>query len=153
RGHVGIRRRAPGACRVGTNWAAFGPRFEPCHHAAPGDDSQPASCEESASMDTPTRPALIAGEDPALARMRALLQHAPVAMAFTRAQRFELVSEHMNHLFGHGDGTELAGLSTRAVHVSDAAHTMLAERLASAFAAGRPLDEEIEYARRDGSRF
>jgi diguanylate cyclase (GGDEF)-like protein/PAS domain S-box-containing protein len=104
-------------------------------------------------MDTQTRPELITGEDPALARMRALLQHAPLALAFTRAQRFELVSEHMNHLFGHGEGTELAGLSTRAVHVSDAAHTMLAERLATAFTAGRPLDEEIEYVRRDGSRF
>jgi diguanylate cyclase (GGDEF)-like protein/PAS domain S-box-containing protein len=104
-------------------------------------------------MDTQTRPELITGEDPALARMRALLQHAPLAMAFTRAQRFELVSDHMNHLFGHGEGTELAGLGTRVAHVSDAAHTMIGERLAAAFGAGRPLDEEIEYVRRDGSRF
>ena len=64
-------------------------------------------------MDTQTRPELITGEDPALARMRALLHHAPLAMAFTRGQQFELVSEHMNHLFGHGEGTELAGLNYR----------------------------------------
>jgi diguanylate cyclase (GGDEF)-like protein len=59
----------------------------------------------------------------------------------------------MNHLFGHDEGSELAGLSTRATHVSDMAHAMLEERLAAAFAAGRPLDEEVEYVRRDGSRF
>jgi len=104
-------------------------------------------------MDTQTRPELITAEDASLARMRALLERAPLAMAFTRGQTFELVSDHMNHLFGHGDGTELAGLSTRVAHVSDAAHTMLGERLAAAFNAGRPLDEEIEYVRRDGSRF
>jgi len=101
-------------------------------------------------MDTKTRPELIAGDDSALLRMRALLEHAPLAMAFVRQQRFELVSDHMNHLFGHDDGAELAGQSTRVTHVSDA---MIVERMAASFAAGRPLDEEIEYVRRDGSRF
>src|SRR6266446_199689 len=104
-------------------------------------------------MDTKTRPELIAGDDSAVLRMRALLERAPMAMAFVRQQRFELVSDHMNHLFGHDDGAELAGQSTRVTHVSDAAHAMIAERMAASFAAGRPLDEEIEYVRRDGSRF
>jgi diguanylate cyclase (GGDEF)-like protein/PAS domain S-box-containing protein len=104
-------------------------------------------------MDTQTRPELITGEDCAVLRLRALLDRAPLAMAFVREQRFELVSDHMNHLFGYDEGVELGGLGTRVTHVSDAARAMLDERLAAAFAAGRPLDEEIEFVRRDGSRF
>jgi len=87
------------------------------------------------------------------ARMRALLVRAPMAVGFVAGQQFEVVSEHFNHLFGHGDETDLSGQATRSVHVSDGAHGGLYERLGQAFAAGRPLDEEIEYVRRDGSRF
>lgn len=104
-------------------------------------------------MDTKTRPDLVAGEDSALLRMRALLDHAPMAIAFVRQHRFEVVSDHLNHLFGVDEGADLAGQNTRVTNVSDAAHTMLAERIAAAFAAGRPFDGEIEYVRRDGSRF
>jgi diguanylate cyclase (GGDEF)-like protein/PAS domain S-box-containing protein len=92
-------------------------------------------------------------EDPTLARMRALLERAPMAMAFTRGDQFEVASEHMNHLFGHGDHSELSGQQVRVVHVSDGAHTALMQKLQSAFAAGRPVDEEIEYVRADGGRF
>lgn len=87
------------------------------------------------------------------ARMRALLVRSPIAVAFVQGQQFEVVSEQFNHLFGHGDETDLSGQATRAVHVSDGAHGGLHERASQAFAAGRPLDEEIEYVRRDGSRF
>ncbi len=104
-------------------------------------------------MDTKTRPELIAGEEGALLRLRALLDHAPTAMAFVRGGRFEVVSDAMNHLFGHDEGAGLAGGSVASTQVSPAAHAMLVERLAAAFTGGRPLDEEIEYVRRDGSRF
>jgi diguanylate cyclase (GGDEF)-like protein/PAS domain S-box-containing protein len=104
-------------------------------------------------MDTKTRPELIAGEAGALLRLRALLDHAPLAMAFVRNQRFEVVSDAMNHLFGHEDGAGLAGQGVAGSHVSPAAHSMQNERMSTAFAAGRPLDEEIEFVRRDGSRF
>jgi len=87
------------------------------------------------------------------ARIRALLVRAPVAVAFVKNGQFEVVSEQFNHLFGHGDETDLVGSATRSVHVSDAAHAGVSERLSAAFAAGRPVDEEIEYVRRDGSRF
>lgn len=87
------------------------------------------------------------------ARMRALLVRAPMAAGFVRDARFEVVSEHFNHLFGHGDETDLGGQGTRSVHVSDTAHAGILERLNAAFASGRPLDEEIEYVRGDGSRF
>jgi diguanylate cyclase (GGDEF)-like protein/PAS domain S-box-containing protein len=87
------------------------------------------------------------------ARLRALLVRAPTAVGFVQAARFELVSEEFNHLFGHGDETDLSGQDTRSVHVSDGAHGAVHERMTAAFAAGRPIDEEIEYVRRDGSRF
>ncbi|MFN5048646.1 GGDEF domain-containing protein [Roseateles sp.] len=87
------------------------------------------------------------------ARLRALMVRSPLAVGFTQGARFELVSEQFNHLFGHGDDTDLGGQACRGVYVSDAAYQSLQERLGAAFAAGRPLDEEVEYVRRDGSRF
>jgi len=92
-------------------------------------------------------------EDSTAARLRALLVRAPTAVAFVAGQRFEVVSEEFNHLYGFGDDSDLAGQGTRVVHTTDLAHTGLHERAAAAFAAGRPLDEEIEYVRRDGHRF
>jgi len=87
------------------------------------------------------------------ARMQALMQRAPLAFAFVAAGRFELVSEPFNTLFGHGDDTDLAGQGVAAVHVSEAACQGVRERIAAAVNAGQPLDDEIEYVRRDGSRF
>lgn len=100
-------------------------------------------------MSTPTTPA----EDTTATRLRALLVRAPTAVAFVSGQRFEVVSEEFNHLFGFGDESDLTGQGTRAVHTTDVAHTALQERTTAAFAAGRPLDEEIEYVKRDGHRF
>jgi diguanylate cyclase (GGDEF)-like protein/PAS domain S-box-containing protein len=104
-------------------------------------------------MSAPLRSDATVSADAIQVRMRALMERMPLAMAFTRAQRFEAVSEYFNHLFGHGDDTDLTGQNTRAAHVSDVAHGALQDRLTAAFAAGRPLDEEVEYVRRDGSRF
>ncbi|WP_457426736.1 GGDEF domain-containing protein [Roseateles sp. P5_E7] len=92
-------------------------------------------------------------DDPTTARLRALLVKAPTAVAFVAGQRFEVVSDEFNHLFGFGDDSDLAGQGTRSVHTTDLAHTALHERATAAFAAGRPLDEEIEYVKRDGHRF
>ncbi|MCF8205799.1 MAG: GGDEF domain-containing protein [Methylotenera sp.] len=91
--------------------------------------------------------------DTTAARLRALMVRAPTAVAFVAAQRFEVVSEEFNHLFGFSDDADLAGQSTRVVHTTDLAFSGLNERAAAAFAAGRPLDEEIEYVKRDGHRF
>ncbi|WP_158218142.1 GGDEF domain-containing protein [Roseateles puraquae] len=91
--------------------------------------------------------------DTTAARLRALMVRAPTAVAFVAGQRFEVVSEEFNHLFGFGDDADLAGQSTRVVHTTDLAFSGLNERAAAAFAAGRPLDEEIEYVKRDGHRF
>lgn len=92
-------------------------------------------------------------DDSTAARLRALLVRAPTAVAFISGQRFEVVSEEFNHLFGFGDDSDLAGQGTRVVHTTDLAHASLLERTAAAFAAGQPLDEEVEYVKRDGHRF
>lgn len=92
-------------------------------------------------------------DDHTAARLKALLVRAPTAIAFVAGQRFEVVSEEFNHLFGFGDDADLTGQPTRVVHTTDLAHAGLSERAAAAFAAGRPLDEEIEYVKRDGHRF
>lgn len=92
-------------------------------------------------------------DDNTAARLRALMVRAPTAVAFVSGQRFEVVSEEFNHLFGFGDDADLSGQSTRVVHTTDLAHTGLSERAAAAFGAGQPLDEEIEYVKRDGHRF
>ncbi|MFG6431107.1 GGDEF domain-containing protein [Roseateles sp. LYH14W] len=100
-------------------------------------------------MSSTTAPA----EDTTAARLRAMLVRAPTAVAFVSGQRFEVVSEEFNHLFGFGDDSDLAGQGTRVVHTTDLAHTALHERAGAAFTAGRPLDEEMEYVKRDGHRF
>ena len=100
-----------------------------------------------------SRAAAAPNEEPTAARLRALLVRAPTALAFVSGRRFEVVSEEFNHLFGFGDDSDLGGQGTRVVHTTDLAHAGLHERAAAAFAAGRPLDEEIEYVRRDGHRF
>lgn len=92
-------------------------------------------------------------EDPTAARMRALLVRSPTAVAFVAGQHFQVVSEEFNHLFGHGDDTDLTGQPTRQVHTNDLTHSGIFERAQAAFTAGQPLDEEVEYVKRDGYRF
>lgn len=87
------------------------------------------------------------------ARMRALMMSVPLAVGFVKDGCFELVSDQFNHLFGYGDDSDLVGQGSRSVHVSDTAQQGVAERMAKAFAVGKPLKEEIEYVRRNGSRF
>ncbi len=86
-------------------------------------------------------------------RLAALLQRAPLALAFVADRRFQILSEAFNQLLGHVDDHDLTGAETRAVFVSDATHKALSDRLASGFTAGQPLDDEIEFVRRDGARF
>lgn len=104
-------------------------------------------------MATQPQAAAEGASDVIAARMRALMVRAPVAAGFVKNGQFEVVSEQFNHLFGHGDETDLAGQGTRSVQVSDASHQSLQERTHAAFVSGKPLDDEIEFVRRDGSRF
>jgi diguanylate cyclase (GGDEF)-like protein/PAS domain S-box-containing protein len=87
-----------------------------------------------------------------LGRMQAIMAYAPVGICFTRDKKFELVSTRFNNLLGYGD-PGLTGQSPRVIYGSDAFYAELGERVGKAFGAGQPFDEEIEFMRRDGSRF
>ncbi|MBV8125219.1 MAG: sensor domain-containing diguanylate cyclase [Burkholderiaceae bacterium] len=87
------------------------------------------------------------------ARMRAMLVRSPTAIGFVKDGVFEVVSEQFNHLFAYDEDADLTAQSARKILVSELAYTALHERVLNAFHAGRPLDEEVEYVRRDGSRF
>lgn len=90
---------------------------------------------------------------PDAARLLAVLVRSPLAVAFVADGCFVRVSEPFNHLFGHLEDSELTALSVRQVFVSDAAHGSCTERLRASFQAGQPVDDEVEFVRRDGSRF
>ena len=77
---------------------------------------------------------------------------APVGIAFTRLSHFELVSAQFGEMFGHPCDA-IVGKPTHLICLSESDHRALGLRVASAFAAGKMFDEEIELVRRDGSRF
>jgi diguanylate cyclase (GGDEF)-like protein/PAS domain S-box-containing protein len=87
-----------------------------------------------------------------LQRLQAIMAYAPVGICFTRDKKFELVSTRFNHLLGYDD-PGLTGQSPRVIYGSDAFYAELGERVAAAFGERQPFDEEIEFMRRDGSRF
>ncbi len=87
------------------------------------------------------------------ARLQALLVRSPLAVAFVANSSFVRVSEPFNHLFGHLEDTELNGAAVRGSFASDSAHTACMERLRASFQSGQPVDDEVEFVRRDGSRF
>jgi diguanylate cyclase (GGDEF)-like protein/PAS domain S-box-containing protein len=87
-----------------------------------------------------------------LAKMRAVMAKAPVGIAFTRNRRFELVSDEFNRLLGY-EGSSLDGEAARRIYASDEFYQGLGMRVAAAFGVGRIFAEEIEFVRRDGSRF
>jgi diguanylate cyclase (GGDEF)-like protein/PAS domain S-box-containing protein len=86
------------------------------------------------------------------AKMRAVMAKAPVGIAFTRNRRFELVSDEFNRLLGY-EGSGLEGEAARVIYDSDEFYQGLGTRVGAAFGMGRVFSEEIEFVRRDGSRF
>jgi diguanylate cyclase (GGDEF)-like protein/PAS domain S-box-containing protein len=84
--------------------------------------------------------------------MRAVMAKAPVGIAFTRNRRFELVSDEFNRLLGY-EGSGLEGEAARVIYASDEFYQELGTRVGAAFGMGRVFSEEIEFVRRDGSRF
>ena len=87
-----------------------------------------------------------------LQRLQAVMAHAPVGFAFTRDKHFEAVSVQFERLLGYPPGA-LDFTPARQIYASDAVYDALGARVAAAFTAQRPLDEELEFIRRDGSVF
>jgi diguanylate cyclase (GGDEF)-like protein/PAS domain S-box-containing protein len=83
-------------------------------------------------------------------KMRAVLEKAPVGIAFTRRGRFELVSAQCEHMFGHGPGA-MTGRESRMICLSEETHRAFVARTAAAFAAGRLMDEEKQLQHADGT--
>jgi diguanylate cyclase len=98
------------------------------------------------------RAAIQKSGDELLLKMQAVMGNAPVGIAFTRLSHFELVSSQFGIMFGHSCES-VVGKPTHMICVSEDEHRALGLRVASAFAAGRMFDEEIELVKQDGSRF
>ncbi len=87
-----------------------------------------------------------------LAKMRAVMAKAPVGITFTRNRRFELVSAEFSRMLGYPQG-DLEGEPARIIYASDEFYQGLGARVAAAFSTRQVFAEEIEFVRRDGSRF
>lgn len=85
-------------------------------------------------------------------RLLAILEHAPMGIAFARSSRFELVSRHLAQMFGR-DTSELQGHSTRIMYASDADRSDLVARAKSMFATSGSFDGEARLAQADGNVF
>ena len=124
----------PRARSTGRAWAASSAscRASPARHdAAPSE---------------PPRRAIFARED------AAIMAKAPVGIALTRHRRFELVSAEFNRLLGYEEAG-LEGEAPRLIYASDEFYQALGTRVAAAFAVTQLFSEEIEFLRRDGTRF
>ncbi len=87
-----------------------------------------------------------------LQKLGSVMSAAPVGLAFTRSQCFELVSEELCRLLGRQEA-EVLGQRTQMIFVSNEDHAALGPQVGAAFAAGRPYSGEWELLRADGSRF
>jgi len=99
-----------------------------------------------------TRAHSLAEQRRLLARLQAVMQHAPVGFAFTRERKFEMVSADFEKLLGYPAGA-LEGQAPQVIYASDEVYADLGARVGAAFGARRAFDDEIEFARRDGQRF
>ncbi len=90
--------------------------------------------------------------DELLVKMRAVMAHAPVGIAFTRNGRFELVSDQFARLFGYASA-QVQGMEMHRVSRSPEAHLAFLRMATETFASGRNCDVELELVRADSSRF
>lgn len=87
-----------------------------------------------------------------LQKLGSVMSAAPVGLAFTRNQSFELVSEELCRLLGRSE-SEVVGQRTQMIFVSNEDYAALGPEVASAFAQGRPYSGEWQMLRADGTRF
>lgn len=85
-------------------------------------------------------------------QLESVMAAAPVGIAFTRAQRFEMVSRQFCLILGREEST-LLGQPTQQIYASNEDFLALGPRVGKAFAAGQPYDGELRMLRADGSTF
>lgn len=87
-----------------------------------------------------------------LRQLEAVLDHADVGIALTRAGRFELVSRQFCHIF-RCEKQDAVGQSTRMIYPSDEAFEALVAAARPALTEEGVLDTELELIRRSGQVF
>lgn len=87
-----------------------------------------------------------------LQKLGSVMAAAPVGLAFTRDQRFELVSAEFCRLLGHAEGAIL-GQRTQVIFASNADYAALGPQVGEAFGRGEPYGGEWQMLRADGTRF
>jgi len=91
--------------------------------------------------------ALMAGQ------MRSVMAAAPIGIAFTNHQKFQLVGREFAALLGHNAEADLIGRPARDIFASELDYEKLGGQVAKAFEAGLPYFGEIQFLRRDGIVF
>lgn len=87
-----------------------------------------------------------------LRKLSSVMSAAPIGIAFTRDQRFELVSAEFCRLLGREEH-ELVGQLTRFIYVSDDDYQELGALVRAAFQSGHAYSGEWPMTRADGSSF
>lgn len=87
-----------------------------------------------------------------LTQLRSVMANAPVGIALTRAQRFELVSDELCRLLGRSEA-ELLGQPTVIIYDSAEEFAALGPKVGAAFAAGQAFVGDVPMRRADGRRF
>jgi diguanylate cyclase (GGDEF)-like protein/PAS domain S-box-containing protein len=87
-----------------------------------------------------------------LQKLGSVMSAAPVGIAFTREQRFELVSAEFCRLLGRSEA-ELLGRPAQTIFASNADYQALGPQVARAFAAGELYVGEQRMLRADGVQF
>ena len=87
-----------------------------------------------------------------LQKLGSVMAAAPVGLAFSRHQRFELVSAEFCHLLGRAEG-ELVGQLAQTIFASNEDYAALGPQVAQAFQRGDRYSGEWQLLRADGSRF
>ena len=88
-----------------------------------------------------------------LLRVRAVLDHAEVGIAFTRDGRFEMASARLCRMVRCNRDDELIGKPTSIIHADEAAYKAFSDRAHPAFMAQGTFEGEVELTRLDGTPF
>jgi diguanylate cyclase len=87
-----------------------------------------------------------------LQKLGSVMSAAPVGLAFTRDQRFELVSAELCRLLGYSE-SDLLGQAARSIYASNEDYAEIGRQVGEAFASGKPYGGEWQLLRADGSKF
>ena len=98
------------------------------------------------------RAQLEAANTQVMRRLGSVMSAAPVGIAFTQSQRFELVSAEFCRLFGRTEA-DMLGQVTRMIYASNADYEAVGPQVIKAFKAGLPYMGEWEMLRADGTHF